>query len=202
LQEVFSAHNAQVNDANLDTTDKIKGVLGTSFLTITDDNGLMICFKKEFEVKDWGVAVVFTQGDFKKNLLWAIFRSEGKERLVATVHGIWVKDSREDTPERLQQSEIIKDLLGKYKNNKILCGDLNLLPNTKSIKMLEDGLTNLVKEYGIQTTRTQLKKHMNQDKEAEEFADYMFTSPDIKVKDFKIMPEEVSDHFALMVEVE
>jgi endonuclease/exonuclease/phosphatase family metal-dependent hydrolase len=202
LQEVFPAHNTQISEKNLDTPDKIKKILGASYSMITDDNGLVICFKNELRMKDWGIVEVFSQGDFKKNILWTILKSNEKECLVATVHGIWVKDSKEDTPERLRQSEIIKSLLDKYKIDKILCGDFNLLPNTKSIEMLEGGLTNLIKEYRVQTTRTQLKKHTNQDEKTKEFADYMFTSLDIKVKDFKVLPEEVSDHFALMVEIE
>ena len=38
-------------------------------------------------------------------------------------------------------------------------------------------------------------------KELLPFADYIFVSKDIKVKDFKVLPDEVSDHLALSIEI-
>ena len=71
-------------------------------------------------------------------------------------------------------------------------GDFNLLPETQSIKKLESiGLRNLIKEYGVTSTRT---AHYTK---LEKYADYMFVSRDIEVADFKVLPDAVSDHSPL-----
>ncbi len=70
------------------------------------------------------------------------------------------------------------------------------MSNTQSIKILEDAdLRNLVTEYGVTSTRTSLYK------KPEKFADYIFVSKGVEVLDFKVLPEEVSDHAALYVEI-
>jgi hypothetical protein len=63
--------------------------------------------------------------------------------------------------------------------------------------MLEEaGLRNLIKGYGITSTRTSLYKKEHR------FADYTFVSENISVIDFKILPEEVSDHNAMYLDFE
>lgn len=59
-------------------------------------------------------------------------------------------------------------------------------------KLFEDaGMRNLIKEYGVTSTRT---SHYTKD---EKFADYAFITQGIKVKDFKVLPDEFSDHTPL-----
>lgn len=53
----------------------------------------------------------------------------------------------------------------------------------------------LIKEYGITSTRTSLYTKPNK------FADYVFVSRGIKIIDFKILPDEVSDHTPLFLEI-
>ncbi|MBS3903520.1 MAG: hypothetical protein KGZ30_04085 [Anaplasmataceae bacterium] len=62
--------------------------------------------------------------------------------------------------------------------------------------MLEEGLglDNLIKRFGVTSTRTSHYKR------EEKFADYMLVSKGIEVKEFKILPEEVSDHAAMYLE--
>jgi len=201
LQEIFTAHNTSVTDDFLDTPEKIKNVLGSGYSYVSDNNGLMICFKNSCEIKSHNIVEVFKQGDFTKNILTVLLTKNGTDYLIATVHGIWSKEGRGDTPERLKQSEIIKGVFDKYKTKKILTGDLNILPTTESVIMLERGMVNLIKSYNILSTRTSFRKHTNLDKEAENFADYIFVSPDVNVKAFKVISEEVSDHYPLMLEI-
>lgn len=201
LQEIFSAHNTTITDDFLDTPEKVKRLLGSDYSYISDGNGLMICFKKDYEIKSHSVLKVFEQGNFTKNILSVLLTKNGVDYLIATIHGIWSKEGRKDTPERLKQSEIIKDLFDKYKTKKILTGDFNLLPTTESVIMLEQGMVNLIKKCSILSTRTSFKKQTNLDKETENFADYIFVSPDIEVKTFKVIFEEVSDHYPLMLEI-
>jgi len=81
------------------------------------------------------------------------------------------------------------------KNDIVLAGDFNLLPDAESAKIIENaGLRNLIKEYGITSTRTSFYK------KPEKYADYIFVSSGVKVKKFEVMPEEVLDHAALFLE--
>ena len=77
----------------------------------------------------------------------------------------------------------------------MLCGDFNLLPDTESLRMLESaGLRNLVVECGVTSTRTSLYAR------PEPFADYVFVSDGIAVRDFHVLPDVVSDHTPLLLE--
>lgn len=128
-------------------------------------------------------------------LQWVVFRRKNKLYTVANIHGIWLPSGKEDSPERLVQSESIAEFLEHKKGAKILCGDFNLLPQTRSIKMLERNLRNLIREYAIRSTRS---SHYSPKKE--EFADYIFTSADARVLDFRVLEDEVSDHLPLLLE--
>lgn len=90
---------------------------------------------------------------------------------------------------------MIRGFVDKTDNPKILCGDFNLNPDTESLSIIEKGMKNLIKDYSITSTRTSLYEKPGK------FADYCFISPDIEVKDFKVLPEEVSDHAALYLEI-
>jgi endonuclease/exonuclease/phosphatase family metal-dependent hydrolase len=59
------------------------------------------------------------------------------------------------------------------------------------------GIRNLVKEYGVESTRTKLYRRYET---GSKFADYIFVSPEVKVNDFKVLPDEVSDHSPLMLD--
>jgi endonuclease/exonuclease/phosphatase family metal-dependent hydrolase len=66
-----------------------------------------------------------------------------------------------------------------------------------SLKKIEDsGMRNLIKEYGITSTRSSFYK------KPERFADYTFVSKETKVNNFKILPDEISDHLAMYLDFE
>lgn len=129
-------------------------------------------------------------------LQWVSLKSDTNEEItILNMHGLWQRDSKKvDTPERLEQSEKINQFLSSIKGKKILCGDFNLAPHGESIRKFEDNLVNLVKEWGIVSTRS---SHYQKE---EKFADYIFVSKDIKVKYFNVLQDEVSDHLPLLVE--
>lgn len=79
----------------------------------------------------------------------------------------------------------------------VLCGDFNLLPDTESIRIIEQArLKNLITENGIVSTRT---SHYTR---ADKFADYIFVSQqNVEVKSFNVLPDEVSDHSPLVIEI-
>ena len=61
--------------------------------------------------------------------------------------------------------------------------------------ILNAGNRNLIQEYKIDSTRSSLYK-----KSASRFADYIIVSPNIEVKKFTALQEEVSDHLPLFME--
>lgn len=124
------------------------------------------------------------------------FSNSGKTYTVLNFHGMWVAVGKGDTEKRIEQSEKIRKIFDESKGAKILCGDLNQVPSTKSMEILNEGNRNLIQEYKIDSTRSALYK------KSEKFADYVIVSRDVEVKDFKTLKEEVSDHLPLYLEFE
>jgi len=113
---------------------------------------------------------------------------------IINIHGMWQGSIKTDTEAKIEQSRMILELAEKTDGHKIICGDFNMLPETKSIKMLADKYTNLVKEYGIKETRSSLyKKELRH-------AGYIFVDNKISVKDFSVPNVTVSDHLPLIIE--
>lgn len=166
---------------------------------IGDWYGLAIFVKKDIKIEKEGDIIIHDieytgGGNHPRNLQYVVFEKEGKKIIIANFHGLFTGTGKGDTPERLLQSEKIKDFLNTTEGEKILCGDFNLTLNTESVRILEQGMKNLIKEYNITSTRTSFYTR------PERFADYIFVSPDIEVKDFRVLPDEPSDHTPLYLE--
>lgn len=169
--------------------------------------GIAIFIKKDYLVSDEGEILiharnqdgVMNDGHHDRNMQWIKFSCDGRAYTVFNVHGLWNGKGKDDTQERISQSKIIKECINGTPDPKILCGDFNLNPETESVVILEKGMNNLVKDYAISTTRTNI--YFAKPGKTEKFADYIFTSPDIRVKNFAVLPDEVSDHAALFLEV-
>lgn len=111
-------------------------------------------------------------------------------------HGLWNGGPKTDTSERLEQSGRVLKFMDKFSGPKILIGDYNLLPDTESFRMLSNGMTDLVAKYRIISTRSR-----HYDRSKPQFADYALLTKDLEVADFKVFPDEVSDHLALYIEI-
>jgi endonuclease/exonuclease/phosphatase family metal-dependent hydrolase len=129
-----------------------------------------------------------------RNLQWTKCQIDNKAYTIMNVHGLWNGKGKTDAPERIVQSQKIKAFLDTINTPKILCGDLNLRPDTESIKIIEEGMRNLIQHFNIRSTRTSLYP------KAEKFADYVFTSPEVNVNHFEVLKDEVSDHSPLLVD--
>lgn len=168
--------------------------------------GLCIFVKKDIAVLEEGDTMVHGErgylpeedlGLYSRNLQYVTVQTGKGPRTVLNFHGLWNGKGKGDSGDRLRQSDKITEFLGSLSSPCVLSGDFNLLPDTESLKKLEaSGLRNLIREYGITSTRTSLYT------KPEKFADYTFVSQGIKVKDFKILPDEVSDHAAMYLEFE
>ena len=167
--------------------------------------GLAMFVKNDINIKTEGVLAVHTatgsleeqrNGHTSKNIQYVTLEVDGKMVSVINFHGLWNGKGKTDTQERIVQSQNILDFLQELSGEYILCGDFNLTPDTKSLLMFEEfGMQNLIKDYGVSSTRTSFYTKPGK------FADYMFITPGLEVKDFEVLPEEVSDHAALYLEV-
>lgn len=128
-----------------------------------------------------------------RNVQYLELEYAGKEFVVFNFHGLWTDGDKGDTDERLLQSQKIRDLMHRYHHPMILCGDFNLSPHTQSMAILETDLHNLIKEHDIRNTRSSYYTKDNR------FADYILTSHDIIVHEFKVLEDEVSDHLPLQL---
>ncbi|TSC82310.1 MAG: hypothetical protein G01um101420_474 [Parcubacteria group bacterium Gr01-1014_20] len=171
-----------------------------------DHYGLAIFVKKDLKILEEGEIFVYRErgyfsseepGNHARNIQFVTLRMPQGVRTMVNFHGLWNGGGKFDSPERLTQSDKIVEFLKNLTDPFVLCGDFNLLPETKSLKKLEVfGLRNLIKEYGFSSTRTKFytKEHR--------FADYALASKGIRVKDFKVLPDEVSDHSPLYLDFE
>lgn len=163
--------------------------------------GLAIFIKKDIELLNEGEVIIHENPDYagtgprhQRNLQWVECRQGGRKFVIINTHFLWNGAGKGDSEDRLQQSKRVKDFLESLNIPTILCGDFNLRPDTESIKILEKNMRNLVTDYNIQSTRTSLYP------KTERFADYVLVSPDVAIQNFRVLPDEVSDHAALWVE--
>jgi len=129
-----------------------------------------------------------------------------KKFWIGNVHGKTLPGDKFDTPIRLKQSQKIIDFFADKNEPKIIGGDFNLEFDTKSVKMFEEaGYKNLIKDFDIKTTRNELswKQFRNTPGFVQQYyADFCFTSPEIKIKGFNVPDIEVSDHLPLILDFE
>jgi endonuclease/exonuclease/phosphatase family metal-dependent hydrolase len=125
----------------------------------------------------------------------------GNNVYICNVHGIAKPGNKLDSVGRLRQSKELIDFFNDKKGMKIIGGDFNLLPDTKSIKTFEEnGYRNLVKEFKIDTTRN----HYSWDKYPDTkqyYADYVFVPQDTSINTFEVIKNEISDHLPLILEL-
>jgi len=117
---------------------------------------------------------------------------------IINLHGAWQpKSKKQDTPERLIQSQILRNLSKGKEHKTVLIGDFNLMPDTESVRLLEKKYTNLITKYGIKSTRTAVYDDITLP-----FADYAFTGSDLEVIDFQVQLDPIfSDHGFMMLTV-
>jgi len=171
-----------------------------------ENYGLLTFVSQQYEVRSVGEVFVHKekgyvpQGDAGKharNVQYIECIYNGKPLFILNFHGLWNGQGKGDSKDRINQSEKIVEFLGSLQGEIVFCGDFNLLPDTQSIKIIEEaGMRNLVKEYGITSTRTSLYV------KPEKFADYIFVSKGINVIDFNVLPDEISDHSPLLLQLE
>lgn len=163
--------------------------------------GLATFIRQGIEIREQGTNEVFSPDvvskayrKYHRLLQYSKISRDGTTYLVVNLHGIYIKGSeKRDTPERLEQSAQIQKFLAEHKEKKIVCGDFNLLPETESVYMFEQGMDNLIKRFNIATTRSHLYP------KSIPWADYTFVSHDVSVEEFSVPNIPVSDHLPMML---
>ena len=210
LQEIYYKAEGKTErhptlDMKLDLFDRVENVLKDTHVGYfrpahKDYYGQAIFIKKGISVEEEGDIFIYEntspkgRGGHSRNLQYIRLRVNGKAVLVCNLHGLWNGMGKTDTEDRLEQGKRIRDFLAQRTEYKIVVGDFNLNPDTESLSLAATGLKNLVKEFGITSTRTSFYD------KAEKFADYALVSPEIDIKEFKVLPDEVSDHSPLYLE--
>lgn len=121
----------------------------------------------------------------------------GNRLLIGNVHGLWTPQGKGDVPDRLEQSHRLTSFARVQTSPVILAGDFNLELDCRSTRVLEEvPMRNLVREYGISTTRTPLYNGKSP------HADNVFVTAQVVVKTLRVLSEVVSDHAALLFEAE
>ncbi len=123
------------------------------------------------------------------------FSLNNSEYVIMNLHGHWTRDGL-DNPYIINQTEkIIKEIDNFSTLPVILSGDFNLSPDSVSIKKLSKKLKNLILENNITSTRTKYCPYPIR------FADYIFVNEKVEVKGFIVLPDNVSDHYPLLIEI-
>jgi endonuclease/exonuclease/phosphatase family metal-dependent hydrolase len=103
--------------------------------------------------------------------------------------------------EKFQETDIRNTQLDRLlslipKTSAILTGDFNSQPDSRTLRILNNSLTN--------TDRDQTEysyTDMKEENHPEYRIDYIFTTADVASKDFQILPTDASDHSPLTVEI-
>ncbi len=211
FQEVFDkgiCTRPEMEGSNMNIFSEIacglKGYKGYFAPHQDNEEGLSIFVKNVFNIEEYNDvfvhrdknAMINNHGEeLGRNIQHIMLKYKGKKINIINFHGLWSKLGKVDTTERELQSIKILDFLKILRGEVILCGDFNLMPDTYSIKLFRDyGLRDLIKKFKITSTRSSMYKG------EVKYADYIFCSEGLVIKNFKVFSDEVSDHLPLYLE--
>lgn len=186
IQEHFSEGDSIRENVTLGNAIFVRKELATSDEGFTFVRGRLNSFVNgDLETLGYGFAhLIVTRGD--------------KRFVVVSVHGISMPGHKQDTPDRIRQSEILKKFMNEQKYPFIVAGDFNLMPETESVAMLSRGVRNLIAEFHITDTRGDVS-HRRFPDNPQFFADFAFASPDVSVESFDVPNIPASDHLPLIL---
>lgn len=140
----------------------------------------------------------FRKTDHGRALEQVIIQVESKRLQIINLHGIWNKDKSGDE-RTLNQCRKILEISQEQDLPTIIVGDFNLHPETESINLINEKFINLINEYDIKTTRPTIRKGVYT---GDSVDDYIFVNNKIRVNDFKVVGNDVSDHYPLILDFE
>ena len=151
-------------------------------------------FYKHFEyMQDWSR---WRKEDHGRSLMVTELEIDGAPLRVLNLHGIWTADKRGDE-RTIKECEYLVAAAMRSDVATIITGDFNLLPDTESIEILDKSFRNLIKEFGITSTRPTFKDELE---DGDAVVDYVFVNDLVEVHDFKTINTNVSDHLPLVLD--
>lgn len=125
-----------------------------------------------------------------------------KEIIIATTHSSYNSKFTENK-EKIREIKKLTKFFKKEKRNLIFTGDLNITPNTESIKLIEKYLKNCGPDYKKPSWTTKPFNFMGfEETKLKWRIDYVFASKDINIIDSKIIKTKYSDHLPILTEIE
>ncbi len=209
LQEVYNQAQAKISNDNREVCLNIFSELHALLPNhepffrplVNGVYGIGMFVKKDVKIVEEGELTIFENPNYSgcgpthsRNLQWIKCHINNTSHYIMNVHGLWNGRGKSDSPERICQSQKIRQFVEEVEGPTILCGDFNLRPDTESIRILKKDMKDLIQMYGVDSTRTRFYE------KEEKFADYIFTSPEIKINHFQILKDEVSDHCPLLID--
>ena len=125
-----------------------------------------------------------------------LFINNDNSLRIINYHGIWTRDKKGNS----KTYEVCNKILGfasAFEGNVIICGDFNLLPDTPSMKIFQRDFISLIDHFNIKTTRPSSNELNGNSRNV---VDYIFVDKKIKVKSFKVLNKDVSDHLPLVLD--
>ena len=150
----------------------------------------------DFVHKSYIYPMRFLEGDHGRCLQRAIILYKKKKLQIGNIHGHWTKDKMGDKKCE-KQNQMIVEILQSENIPTILVGDVNLLPNAPSMKILNKHFRNIVSEYEITSTRPKFDDGLDS---GGVVVDYVLTEGDIEVNDCYTIETDISDHYPLVLE--
>jgi endonuclease/exonuclease/phosphatase family metal-dependent hydrolase len=168
--------------------------------------GLATFVRKDITVRDEGEIFVFkyqgyenpaSMGNHARNIQYLNIETKSGPLTIINFHGLWNGFGKTDSPDRILQSQKIAAFISELENSCVLAGDFNLLPESESLGIIQNKCPqDLIKRYGVTSTRSSMYPKPGK------FADYIFASDDIKISEFHVLADEVSDHLGLRMSFE
>lgn len=206
LQEVFSAHQSPLpqyeDEDSTDIFENISDLLPQHkgiFCPIIDRSyGLCILIKKSHIVTDHGRHQIHqcqksaTHGPFHDRYLqWVTINTAHYTYTVFNIHGLVNGQGKGDATERIKQIHAILAFAQEFPHPVLLAGDFNITLNTTCIDIIEKTYQNLIREYGVLSTRSHFYA------KPDRFSDYIFLPKAWHCQEFAVPELTISDHLPL-----
>lgn len=151
-------------------------------------------YYKNYSLKlEW--ADFYTE-DHPRSLQIVELNMNNKKLQILNLHGLYSRN-KQDSKRTIAQCKYVLGAAKRKEIPTIIVGDFNLLPNTKSIQILNKKFRNLIDEYNITLTRPNFNDGMET---GNNVVDYIFVNDKIKVNNFEVVHTNISDHFPLILD--
>lgn len=121
---------------------------------------------------------------------------DGKTLSVANHHAYWDKNPA-GTPDSVRCMQQVKEAVDQLPVPKVLCGDMNVRPESETMQLFKGSLANLTEIHKLTTTLTQVGAAFDRDNIVP--CDHVLISPEISVQKFYASEKIISDHKALVL---